>query len=101
MERFFKKNMTIIILTFISLFYTLRNFLLILKIQIWRPDALRYLLDYREKLETEGRWINYLFFDILKEINPYIGIFVQLLCFAFFIYTISYNITKNKGICDL
>ena len=55
-------------------------------IGIWRHDYIGYIDNYELKLATEGRWINYLLFKVLKASPPLVLIGIKLLTIALFVY---------------
>ncbi len=62
-----------------------------LQIHIYRHDSLYYMTDadtyYRFKVATEGRWINYIFFNILTRLSgEMLSIFI-VCSFGYFIFT--------------
>ena len=51
----------------------------------WRHDALRYLVDFEDKFASEGRWVLYLLFPVLRWVPPFPSWLASLaLLFAFF-----------------
>ena len=73
-----------------------QNFAILLDTTVWRHDALYYRATYYKKLSTEGRWINYIFFFMLKSLPPHIVIALSLVCFCFFGYKIAKDFTKDN-----
>ncbi len=73
-------------------------------IDIWRHDYIGYLPNYASKLATEGRWINYLFFDTLKSLPPNLLICIKVVSIACFFYIVATNYTGSKStglVCSL
>ncbi len=66
-------------------------------IHVWRHDALLYFDSYGLKLKTEGRWLNFLSFNILKLIPPYLSILLSFCSFFYFIYICAVNIIQKKN----
>ena len=73
-----------------------QNFAILLDTTVWRHDALYYRATYYKKLSTEGRWINYIFFFMLKSLPPHIVIALSLACFCFFGYKIAKDFTQDN-----
>ncbi len=63
---------------------------------VWRHDSLLYIDSFKSKLETEGRWITYLFFEQQKSIPPHLGGMIQLFCIGIFAYQLSFIINQSK-----
>ena len=60
-------------------------------------DMMRsYILTYGLKLKTEGRWLNFLSFNILKLIPPYLSILFIFCSFLFYLYLCSKYNSKKK-----
>jgi hypothetical protein len=66
-----------------------------LDIEIWRHDSLYYLQSYLSKLQTEGRWINYLLFSQLKALNPYLSALMHVLFLAIFLTIAAFNACRS------
>ncbi len=50
-------------------------------------DELCYLFGgYKDRLQAEGRWINFLLFPALKLVNPHVALFAGMLFFGYFVY---------------
>jgi hypothetical protein len=64
-------------------------------IDIWRHDAVFYLDSYSGKLAEEGRWVNYLLFEQLRQLNPSVAITLQLTCFALFVFIAARCLTRD------
>jgi hypothetical protein len=64
-------------------------------IDVWRQDSMYYVSGYDDKLASEGRWINYIFFDWLKQIPAFACIVISYACVGTFIFLISEKIVKN------
>ena len=62
----------------------------------WRHDSIYYEPDFVYKLRTEGRWINYIFFEFLRLINPYVAVVSQVLCLLYFTYFTAYKFCSDK-----
>lgn len=65
-------------------------------LNVWRHDSIPLLHSYWPKLVGEGRWINYLVFDLLKEINPNLAVFLDLFCLAVFSYYLARMLKVNS-----
>ncbi len=64
-------------------------------IRTWPEDSLHYLHSYFFRLASEGRWINYFFFNSLQKIPLHLAMaFDFALLFSFF-YILIYKVTKN------
>lgn len=55
-----------------------------LAIPAFRHDEIKYIGSYFYKLKTEGRWINFLFFDVAKTLNLQLVICTNFICFFVF-----------------
>ena len=74
----------------------LQNFITLLDTTVWRHDALYYIDTYYNKLYTEGRWINYIFFKVLKVLPPHLVIAISLACFCFFGYRVAKDFIDDE-----
>ncbi len=92
---FDKKDIYIYVLFLIAMSFTFRNLYEYYNFDFWRNDALYYLGSYYQKLETEGRWINYFLFDILKRVPAIISIIIHYVGLGYFIYKSTENITQD------
>lgn len=71
-------------------------------ITMWRHDAIIHRDDdYTVNLIKEGRWLNYLIYPFLKQINPHLSTVVCLACLCFFGYKCAISLTSNKRISCL
>jgi len=82
-----------------SIFLALSIFYDILQIHIYRHDALYYMPNaetyYQSKVQSEGRWINYIFFNLFTHIpGSFLSIFI-LVSFGYFIFTAIYKWSQN------
>lgn len=66
------------------------------EIKAFRHDELRYIDSYFTKLVTEGRWLNYLFFSVLKISNVKIVAVINVISFFIFSYICFLNIFEKK-----
>ena len=66
------------------------------EIPAFRHDELRYLDSYNYKLSTEGRWLNYLFFSVLKLSNIKIVAILNMIFFFVFSYKCFLNVFERK-----
>ena len=62
----------------------------------WRHDALIYLYDYRQKLLTEGRWLNYFAFSFLKAMPPLLSWYLFVSAWWALFYLVISDISKNR-----
>lgn len=76
--------------TFISIFFEMVN------IHVWRHDAIPMLDDYWGKLISEGRWINYIVFPLLKRMGPELSVIVDLVCWGYFSYILSKGLDLKR-----
>lgn len=83
----------IILVVLLCLFGAL--YLQVLDIHVWRHDALVMFSDYMGKLRAEGRWLNYIFFPFLKRMPPHGSIFLCLVCWGYFSYTVAKRYTSD------
>jgi hypothetical protein len=58
-------------------------------IDIWRHDAAYYLQGYTNKLKGEGRWINHILFQLIKQIPAHLSIAICLSSFFNFCFWIG------------
>lgn len=73
-----------------------------LSITMWRHDAIVHRNDdYSFNLITEGRWLNYIVYPFLKQINPHLSTVGCLICLWYFGYKCAINLTNNKRISIL
>ncbi len=82
----------------IALIYTIRNLYGFSNISFWRHDAVYYINSYIDKLQTEGRWINFIFFKLLKFIPAILSITIHYMSLGFFTFKAAENITNDKKI---
>lgn len=66
------------------------------EVQAFRHDELRYLDSYSYKLCTEGRWLNYIFFPVLKLSNVKMMAIANIVFFFIFSYVCFLNIFDKK-----
>ena len=76
-------------------------YLAVLDIQVWQHDALIHKKDYFYNLVTEGRWLNYIFFPLLKRLPPHLSIFMCLACWVYFSFVVARRYTDDKRLCFL
>ncbi len=67
----------------------------LMSITMWRQNAQMYETDYFGKLVSEGRWVNYFVFPLLRQVNPYLSLTVSLLSLGYFGYKCALNYTKD------
>lgn len=68
----------------------------LLGVDVWRQDSMYYVESYKDKLISEGRWINKLFFPFLRIIPAQICILLSYLCLGYFVYAVCNNISGNR-----
>ncbi len=77
----------------ISIFYDL------LQIHIYRLDSLYYMPSaetyYQDNVVSEGRWVIYLFFNLMVHIPGSILSIFSLLTFGYFVFKVSYQWSNN------
>ena len=66
-------------------------------IDAFRHDELRYIGTYADKLETEGRWFNHLFFWTLRLADVKLVACASVLCFAVFSWSVFRNFLDRTG----
>jgi len=71
------------------------HFLLLAGIDVWRQDSIYYLSSYEDKLASEGRWINYIFFKLIKVIPAPLAILISMVSFAVFFFNCAQNQYKE------
>ena len=87
----FQTLIALLLLTFLLL-----NFSVIFQIDVWRHDAVYNSADYFYKLMTEGRWINYVLWEVLRLINPHVSLIVIYLSLSYFSFTSAYRVVDSK-----
>ena len=65
-------------------------------ISFWKTDALIYLDTYFPKLKYEGRWVNYIFFDFLRQTPGIIAYIVASLCTMIFSWKVVFSIVNCR-----
>lgn len=71
------------------------NISALLEVNIWRQDSMYYVSSYDDKLSEEGRWINYLFFRLLRLIPSDLAILFSYVCVVTFSSAIAHRVTNN------
>ncbi|GGY78427.1 hypothetical protein GCM10011613_23850 [Cellvibrio zantedeschiae] len=71
----------------------------LLNVDVWRQDSIHYVTTYVDKLSEEGRWLNYVFFKLLKITPPALCVAVSYFCLGYFVYSASYRVIQNKRYC--
>ena len=56
------------------------------QVHIWYIDSVEYIQDPKHWISTEGRWLNYLLFPVLKVLNGRIALFLDLFCLFLFAF---------------
>lgn len=69
---------------------------MLIGIDVWRQDSMYYVSGYEDKLASEGRWINYIFFQWLRQIPAFACISISYVCIGAFVFFISEQIVKNR-----
>lgn len=60
-------------------------------------DELCHLLGgYRDKLQSEGRWINFILFPGLKLINGHVALIASMVSFSYFVYACARNVSDRR-----
>lgn len=85
-------ELIILVLMFMLLCVNLSVFL---EVDVWRQDSMYYVDGYGDKLADEGRWINYLFFDLLRLVPSDIAILFSYACVIIFTYTVAQRVTNS------
>lgn len=83
----------LLLLALIPLFNT---WSLLFELSIWRHDAMYYYDSYLEKFQGEGRWINYILFDTLRQIKPMPALFMQVFCLGFFVENAAFKLCRDR-----
>ena len=86
----------LVVITLLGLLLAL-NLLELLQVNVWRPDSMYYVDSYTSKVIEEGRWINQLFFPILKLMPAWLAISLSYVCLGYFAYCVAKNITLRHG----
>lgn len=85
-----------LIVTLLLGFFIL-NFAVVFEIDVWRHDAIYNTNDYFYKLQTEGRWVNYLLWPFLRLINPYVSIFLTCCSTTYFLYIAANKVVNSPS----
>lgn len=94
-----KINKTVEVLAIVLLTSFLFSLMLeISEIRVWRHDEIIMLSDYFQKLQAEGRWINYLIFPVLQKVNPYFAIAISEICIFYFAYVVAIRFVPSQRI---
>lgn len=64
-------------------------------IELWRHDSMYYVTSYDNKLSEEGRWINYLLFDYLRQVPGQLAVWLSYLGIAWFAYAMTFRYTNE------
>ena len=94
-----KINYLYLTILLFSTFLAISIFYDIFQIHIYRHDSLYYMPNadtyYKNNIATEGRWINYIFFNVLTQIpGSFLSISI-LLSFGYFIFSVTYKWSQN------
>lgn len=92
-ERFYQYVQWIVISSLCVLVFS--QLVVFLNVDVWRQDSIHYVSTYADKVSEEGRWINYLLFDLLKVIPPRLCILLSYLSIAFFTYSVSQRLIED------
>lgn len=76
----------------VLLFNILQSYL---GVSVWRQDSMYYVSSYDDKLTTEGRWINHLFFRYLQQIPAGLAILLSYFSVIYFSFQIAFRISGN------
>ena len=75
-----------------------RELLTIMKIDVWRFDAVYNFDDYFSyKFRTEGRWLVCLLFPLLRLVPAHLSILLHLACLWLFGYCCCRNFTEDRA----
>ena len=85
-----------IIISTLSVFPLLGLISIVLDIEAWRHDMIRYFPDYTWKLVHDGRWLNYLLFDVLRKINAHFSFILCLALFGVYIAAVAHRVTGER-----
>ena len=61
----------------------------------WTHDYMGYLPNYLGRLQGEGRWLNYIFFQTLQTLPAHLLLLIRFLCAFSFLYIVSYLYTTS------
>ena len=94
-----KINYLFLTILLFSTFLAISIFYDIFQIHIYRHDSLYYMPSadtyHNYKVTAEGRWLNYLLFNVLTHIRgSLLSIFI-LLSFGYFIFSVTYKWSQN------
>jgi hypothetical protein len=65
-------------------------------ITVWRHDSLAYLDHYMTKFKSEGRWINYYCFELLKQTQGIVAYCITSVSILFFFWRVALPIVKCR-----
>lgn len=66
------------------------------KIPAFRHDEIKYYTSYYGKLVSEGRWLNYLFFNVIKTLDIHLIGILNIILFFLFSFKCLENIFEKK-----
>lgn len=89
-------NYLVIALLAVAAVYIVPLWLIYADIEVWRHDAAYYLNSYTLKLKSEGRWLNYYLFDLLKSVNPYLSAALHIVFLSIFLFRAAYDLGRDR-----
>ena len=64
-------------------------------VHVWYHDAATYLIHPTHWIIAEGRWLNYILFPVLKELNGQLSLFLTLLLLFLFLFASALQYIKS------
>lgn len=64
-------------------------------VNVWRQDSMYYVSSYDDKLATEGRWINHLFFRYLQQVPASLAILLSYFSVIYFCFQVAFRVSGN------
>lgn len=85
---------SIILILLLSFFFSVYGE--ILQIHVVRHDAVLMINGYWGKMVSEGRWVNYFIFSLLKKIPAQVAYFLSLVFWTYFVYQVASRFTSDR-----
>ena len=83
-------------LAVLLLLFCIEGFL-ILHTQVWRHDSFLHIPSYYGNLVSEGRWLNYLLFPLLRRFPPHLSLALSFAALGYFSWSVARQLTDRRG----
>lgn len=83
-------------LAVLLLLFCMEGFLL-LQTQVWRHDSFLHIPSYYGNLVSEGRWLNYLLFPLLRHFPPHLSLALSFAALLYFSWSVARQLTDRRG----